>query len=121
MKADEPNEYEEQFKKCFTELSKCAGFCENCGFVILEEDGWRDIEKRLCFECCEYESEPSSTPYSSSDEYIDSDIDDPTWLPPAWLKMENVGETSPSASDTDDDESDYDEPVSGEVDSVGSF
>jgi len=110
--------YEEEFKKCFAEFSGGVGFCEKCGFVVMDYHGWRDMENRLCFECAEYESEAEYTPSTSSEEDVDSDIDDPDWIPPVWLVQELEEELANESNDDDDDESDYD---SGEVDRVGSF
>jgi hypothetical protein len=115
---EEELDYVQQFQKSFTEMTNCVGFCENCGFIIMDYHGWRDMENRLCFECAETEEEAMTSPSSSSEEE-DSEIDDPSWIPPEWLQYELDNPSDDSESESD--ESDYDEPVSGEVDMVGSF
>ena len=98
-------DYQKAFEVAMFRASGGVGFCERCGFVVMDYHGWRDMENRLCFECAEYDSEPEITPSSSGDE-VDSDVDDPDWIPPVWLVKEleeEIGNQSQEDLDTDKD------------------
>jgi hypothetical protein len=61
-------------------MPEIVGYCEHCGLEMITVEMYKDIENRLCYECADYSE---SSAMDTDEDESDSEIDDPTYEPPA--------------------------------------